>query len=90
MEEIKPKKAKEKRQWWPHGVIVTHPRMMMKRWPTYVSWLMMSPRYDANTYSFDELQDAFDELALEFEVMNLKYKKMNSKLKEENKILSNR
>ena len=27
---------------------------------------------NANTYSFDELQDAFDELALEFEVMNLK------------------
>ena len=43
---------------------------------------------NANTYSFDELQDAFDELALEFEVMNLKYKKMNSKLKEENETLS--
>ena len=43
---------------------------------------------NANTYSFDELQDAFDELALEFEAMNLKYKKMNSKLKEENKTLS--
>ena len=43
---------------------------------------------NANTYSFDELQDAFDELALEFKVMNLKYKKMISKLKEENETLS--
>ena len=43
---------------------------------------------NANTNSFDELQDAFDELALEFKVTNLKYKKMNSKLKKKNETLS--
>ena len=89
VEEIKPKKAKEEGngghiEWCDTSdndeEEVANICLMAHDEPKVLS--------NANTYSFDELQDAFDELTLEFEVMNLKYKKMNSKLKEENETLS--